>query len=750
MHPEEPAPQTLLRRLGAPLAAFAATLLFQLPFFDRWFNFMDEGHMLLFSEMVARGGEFYRDATFYPLPGAFLFLAAVFEVLEPSILLTRWIVVLQFSLFVALIYVLLRRLVSAPWAWLAVLCLWLYRIWGFPHWHIYSYSTTALLVQLVCMLLLLRFFESGDRRVLALSGFVFGLGVLCKQDYGAAFMIAFVIGLAVWARSGPRVGRRPLAPLLVWFFLPAGLVGAATGLHYWRVGVLDDLLRFTVWNHFVGMSSYSYDAFPDLLPLFGQDPELRTKDGIKSFMPGIMFTVDWPALRSHPLFTHTGLYDVLVKLFLFGPFLLLAGGALRLWRRRYAFGEAGSDADRQRFLREGLLWLVAGMLLLLVWLNKPQDYLHLAVLYWPLIGLCLVYTRSLLSGRRRLALATVLLLVVPVSALLGSSARAAWLLRSIHSERIEGPRAGIWVKPFEARMLNEVVAYVQEKSAPGETVAVLPYFPIVSFLADRPGPHRTSYILWPFPEIPERDQRVIEAMEATRTRLVIYHFTQFSFPPVWEYASELFDYLVDDFEIDRVFSYDLWGYKLVGLEREDPPEGRPLVSARGDEVSISVVTDGPPRPVLPEERATWLMRAAWPFRRVLALRPTVSPGYSVMSVPLSVPDGGARLRTAVGVHPHWWFRMPPTRVGFRLVVVDGDERRELFATSILPARELADRRWIEVDVSLDEWAGRDVRIDFIDDTERTRGETVWMGGWAEPRLVTPPAGTGEVDPAPGV
>jgi hypothetical protein len=102
------------------------------------------------------------------------------------------------------------------------------------------------------------------------------------------------------------------------------------------------------------------------------------------------------------------------------------------------------------------------------------------------------------------------------------------------------------------------------------------------------------------------------------------------------------------------------------------------------------------------------------------------------------------------VHPHWWFRMPPTRVGFRLVVVDGDERRELFATSLLPARELADRRWIEVDVSLDEWAGRDVRIDFIDDTERTRGETVWMGGWAEPRLVTPPARPREENPAPGV
>jgi hypothetical protein len=309
------------------------------------------------------------------------------------------------------------------------------------------------------------------------------------------------------------------------------------------------------------------------------------------------------------------------------------------------------------------------------------------------------------------------------------------MLRSIHPAPIEGPRSGIFAKASEARMLNEVVAYVQEKSQPGETVGVLPYFPIVNFLADRPGPHRSSYILWPFPEIPDRDQSVIAAMEARRTNLVIYHFTQFSFPPVWEYAPELFDYLVDEFEIDRVFSFDLWGYKLVGLVRQPPLLGEPLISASADEVSLSVLEDGPPRPVLPEERTSWFVRAAWPFRRVLALRPALAPAQSRLSVPLHVPEQGARLQTAVGVHPQWWFRMPPTRVGFRLVVESAGERRELFAQSILPARELADRRWTEVDVSLDEWAGRDIHIEFLCDTDRTRGETVWMGGWAEPRLV---------------
>ena len=61
----------------AVILVFVLTLLVQLPFFDLWFSFMDEGHMVAFADLRVRGGEFYRDATFYPLPGAFHFLAMI-------------------------------------------------------------------------------------------------------------------------------------------------------------------------------------------------------------------------------------------------------------------------------------------------------------------------------------------------------------------------------------------------------------------------------------------------------------------------------------------------------------------------------------------------------------------------------------------------------------------------------------------------------------------------------------------------
>ena len=63
---------------------------FQLPIFDRWFSHMDEGHVLLFSDLIANGGDLYRDATLYPLPGAFYLLAQFYKLFGPSILLSRW------------------------------------------------------------------------------------------------------------------------------------------------------------------------------------------------------------------------------------------------------------------------------------------------------------------------------------------------------------------------------------------------------------------------------------------------------------------------------------------------------------------------------------------------------------------------------------------------------------------------------------------------------------------------------------
>ena len=726
---------SLWSRYGSVFLVAAVSLLFQLLFFDRWFSAMDEGHMLQFADMVAKGGELYRDATLYPLPGAFYLLALIFHIFDPSILVSRWVVVLEFSLFVVLVFLFLRRLVPGWYAALAVLLMLLYRVWVFPHWHIYSYSTTALLILFGSLLMLLRFFETGNRRVLALAGLLLGLGTLCKQDYGAAGLLAMSVPLVVHARSSPVETRERLSVLFGWFVAPAALVGAATALHFLRQGLLGDLIQFTVLNAFVSLATLDWGSFPSLLPLFVQDPQLRSDLGIVTFAPGIIFTVDARGFRESFLYIHTALYDTVLKAFFYGPYILLSGGVIRLWWRRKALER---PRKRQAFLRELTLFSFAAALIALVSFNRPQDYLHLAVLYWPLICLGVVYTHAILGGRRRIAWILAVLLLLPAGGVLAYTGRLAWRLRTVHSERVPGERAGISVKPSEAQLLREVVDYVRSNSIPGETVAVMPYFPIVNFLSDRRGPHRSSYIVWPIPELPERDRRIIDAMEAIGTRLVIYDFGGFpSFPPFEEYAPELFSYLVEHFEIDRVFSYDAWGYVLGGLRRRvEPLEGRPLLGAGGMSADLSVEMNGvPPRVLPPDKRAEYLAMDLWPVRPVLTLRPTAGGGRSVLSVPLDVPVG-ARLRTAVGVNPRLWFDEPKSWVRFVLEVESDGEHELLFSRTLDPTVVIADRGWFEIDASLEAYAGRSVLLQFSTGCEGPSGETFLMGGWAEPRIVS--------------
>jgi hypothetical protein len=714
------------------------TMLWQLVFFDRWFGVMDEGHMLQFADIVARGGELYRDATIYPLPGAFYALALAFRLFEPSILLSRWIVVLEFSTFVAMLFVWVRKIVPLRWAWGAVVMLLMYRLWTFPHWHAYNYSTTATLVLVASMLALLRYFETGRRPMLGFAGFLFGLGVFCKQDYGAAALLGMGFALAVYARSGPTERRERFGTLIVWFLGPAAVVGAAAGIHFLRQGVLADVIQLTMVTHLIGITAYEYPSFPPLLPFFSQDPTLRTHAGLFDYMPAILWTVDLPAIRESSAYKDTALYDMAIKAFFYGPYALVALGGVRLWRLRSALWDGGS---RLVYLRELTLFASAAALMLLISLNKPQDYLHLAVLYWPFPCLAIVWAHALVRRRRTLAWLLAALLILPTAGAIGYTGRLAWGLRTLHSDLIPLERAGIYAKPSEALLLRDLVAYVRRNTTPNQPVAVMPFSPIVNFLADRRGPHASSYVLWPFPEYPDRDRRIIDAMEASRTSLVIYHFVKFpTFPTVEAYAPELFSYLVENFRTDQVFTNDTFGLMLVALKRaREPTDGSPIVPADGE--GVALWTDGPGagrQPVLAEERSRFLARDLWPFQPVIALRPTADGKRTVLSVPVTVPRG-ARLRTAIGIHPTQWFMLPKSWTRFTVTVESNGKRAELFSRMLDPMVNLGDRGWFDVDLSLDEYAGRHVKLEFSTASEARQGETLVMGGWGEPRmLVLPP------------
>lgn len=709
----------------AVLVALGA-LLVQLPTFDRTLNFHDEGGILQFSQMVREGGELYRDFFVLSLPASFYVLAGVFELFGESNRTARGLVVAEFCLFAVLFYRFLLRRLPLGWTLAAVLALFCYRLWAYPHWTIYGYSTITTLLLLAMLSLQLRFFDTSKRRWLVAAGLVFGLAVSCKQDFGAAALLS---SLALLATAGPeRPGRARRAEIAC--FVGAGAaIGLLHVLHYWRVGILDDFLRFTVFTHFKGMSEYAYTSFPPLFPLFEQDPVLRGPVGTEAFLPGILATVDASWLGGD-LFQRTIVVDLALKLFYYGPFALLAGGGLRLWRTRQA-----RHADPHGgWAAEFTLWVLGTCLFLLVQLNRPQDYAHLVVLYWIFIALAAIYLQAALRGRRRLAGATTALAAAALGGWVVWSIELSRGLHQRYSAAIELPRAGVYATPAQARLMEELSAHVQAKTRPGQPIAVMPYFPLLHFYANRPGIHRSAYIAWPVGETPTREAEILRALKEQDVDLFVYNLNRFwSLDTMDRYLPELFAYLVEHYEIERLFAYDR-DYALAAARREDEDHRGALLPARADDFSISLRSEqAPPLPIPPERRSEYFGTALWPFRPVMLLEPGLGQS-TVASIELEIPAGG-RLISACGVHPQHWYRVPAPTVDFAIDLLDATGRQRLYERSVAPMRKIGDLTWEEIDLPLADWAGRRVRLEFSTRTDEATGESLWLGGWGIPRLV---------------
>jgi hypothetical protein len=718
-------------RLAGFAAVFLASLVFQLPFFDRWYSGMDEGHLLLFSEIAADGGTLYRDATFYPLPGAFYLLALLFKVFGPSVLVARWAVAIEFALFAAIVFALLRRALPTAWAAAFVPLLWAYRLWSFPHWQMYSYTTTALLLLTASLALLLAHLASSRRAPLLASGVLFGLGVFCKQDYGAAALLAALVTLAVAARTRAP-GSPGFAKTSALFLAPAAAVGALAGVHFLANGTLADVIRFCVLTHATGTLAFDYSSFAPPWSLFSQNPALRSPAGIATHFPPLVWTLDWARVTGTRLYRYSSAYEVYTHTVLYTPWIVLAASAVRQSRGRARLRDA---TTRAAALTEVALLATAIAFCALGHVAKPQDYLHWAVLTWPAIAVLLIEVWWLWRARRVLALALAPFALPALAAALAYTTYLGVQLRVQNPTPLSLARArGLHVAPADAQLLESVVGTIKRETHPGETIAVFPYFPLLHFLADRPGPHRSGYIVWPVQEIEDRDGALIDAMEAKHVRLVIYHFTQFlTLPPVEIYAPKLFQYLVDHFEIFQTFHAGAFGYRIAALRRDDgPPPGRPLL---GDALGGTLRVDrfGKSEEITGAKRDAMLRREPWPFRPALALQPTAD-GASVLSLPLRA-EPGERLLTAVGAHPSKWFAVPPSQVTFAIAVVDGGRRSELYRRTLEPQRKLEDRGWFELELPLDAFAGRDVWLELSTATDTAGGETPLIAGFAEPRLV---------------
>jgi hypothetical protein len=715
---------------------------FQLPFFDRAMFLMDEGHILQFADMLANGGELYRDASLLPLPGAFYLLAAAFKLFGASIAVARWISLIEFSLLCVFGFVLLRHLVSRPFAYAGLLVLLVYRLWAFPHWHMYSYSTMSLCWIAGGLVLLMGFIETQQRWRIALAGLATGFAVACKQDYGVASLVAMSVLLLIRHRTASAQSPERGIASFGWYIGPAALVGAVVAIHYLQQGLFGEMLQHTLFNHLRGIATFEYPTLPPIFPLFAQEPLFRESYGYAAYVPSVVFQLDWEALRASAFYNDTYIWDVAIKLFFFAPYGVVAFGAVRMWRLR---SRARDPRQRTAFLCEFALYLTASALVLS--LNKPVDFVHVVVLYWPLLLLAVVYLAALCSGRPRIAWTLGALSLLPVLAVVGYTASLAQRLNETYQTPLRGERAGVRVLADEERVIGSMVDWVRSHSAPGETFAVLPYFPLISFLADRDGPHRAAYTLWPIEYIPGRERQIIEAIEASGNERLLYHFTQFIvFPRMPEYAPELFAYLVARYEIERVFTSGSWGYMAAGIRRSpESSPGEAVIDIDDPSVELWIETDGKPnQPVGTAGRGELFATAKWPFRPVFTLRPLSGQRRSVAAISLDVPKD-ARLQSSVSVHPEKWFNHPPSSVTFGVRARVAGELQSLYRRTIRPQQDYLDRHWFDFEIDLSAFAGREIQLEFTTECERPSGELLSMGGFEIPRLLSPAAGGSRPD-----
>src|SRR2546425_1232548 len=158
---------------------------------------------------------------------------------------------------------------------------------------------------------------------------------------GAFYLVAAwlqVAGTSIWASRLLALGAFALFTTLLFraararaFVCGAGpaLAPPPPPLYFAARGALGPLREQSVVRPLRVAAPSRYVGLPPLLPLLHQDAVLRT--GIGSYFPAILLTLGerWSAIHAGWLYRETAVWDVLLKLLFYAPFVVWGVAALR-------------------------------------------------------------------------------------------------------------------------------------------------------------------------------------------------------------------------------------------------------------------------------------------------------------------------------------------------------------------------------------------------------------------------------------
>ncbi|MBY0280512.1 hypothetical protein K2Z84_34690 [Candidatus Binatia bacterium] len=711
--------------LWLTLAVALSAVLVQLPIFDRWFALLDEGYILEIADDINRGNVLYRDVNVdAPFPGAFYLLAWWFRLFGSSVLSSRVLAVAGFALFATAAFRIARALLPRAWSLGLLAVLLCYRVWAFPHWHIYSYSLVSAALLAAAVALVMTFVGRGGSLRPLVAGLLAGAAVMSKQDYGLAVSGLVTLVLAfdgVTRRAGGTGIASGLGPALR--FVAGGALVVLPSLAYFAaVGALDDLVNQAFLVPLSGAMQFTYTRLPNWTPLFAQDPALRAEIG--SYFPSILATLWWGTIGTGHVWKQTAVWDVALKLVYWAP-LLVTGTATVLWLagvvRRLVSGLPADDPRRLEDARR--LVLLAWACGFLAAFNRPRDWVHLMMIYPPSVVVGAVLLERVarrLPRPARVAWGT--LCAAPVVALCLVSVLLARDLRRDVSYALATPRGGVRIDPRNGPIIDELLAYVDANVPPGEPLPVYPVQPMLTFLAGRDAAGG-FHVIWPVQD-PSRDDRIVADLERRRPSTIVYSLSQYQhLGTVQKNAPKLFAYLVEHYEIARVLSREPHGPLVTILRRRGTaPPGESVLDRTAPAASS-------------------LTRARWPFADVLTQTVTLDTDPRPAFLLVRVPAEGGTLQASLGINPDRWLGLKSGPFRFAVVVItrramsDRGERRLVLEKTIDPARTVADRGWIPFEIDLDDFAGQEILLGLSVSTPNLADEPSDLAGWAEPRIV---------------
>ncbi len=510
---------------GVGIAGMAA----QLAIHDRSLVPLDEGQLLNIAERLNHGEVLYRDIYTGIFPGVYYVTAWLLALAGSDLIVTRWAQMLVNAATAMLLFALTARVTRPGWALLPVGLYLFLVILSFPVLSMFNYSPLSLVFALGTLGMLVRYQESARTT----DGLGVGVALACcaltKQNFGGLAFLAVIVTYMATRRNAPGIRRSVVGGLL-----PIGLGGAAVTLaalgYFAATGGLYALLDATLLT----IGDTQLVAYNDPLPpIFGAHP---ADDGrfVFVYTPPTLFNY---LVRAEPFFgaiPSPFLRSTIIRLAYGGTIGALLLAPFLVWGLR-------GEAPRAR---NAALAIAVFATLLFFGLFPSAIWSHLAFIMAPVLPIVAMASdridRTLL---RRFAVAAWSWRVAWMGAALALilvAARLSGDIRRWHPDPADLRAVSVSVAPDVAASYRRAAAFIEECAPPGAPIFVAPDMPLLYVITGRRNP--TPFDL----TIPGNvdGPAIVAALEATRTRCVVYKPTMYAqFAPFEEIFPELVGYL---------------------------------------------------------------------------------------------------------------------------------------------------------------------------------------------------------------